>query len=186
MFKFPLDEESELRKIELHHAEELNKLVCENYDHIHEWSPWLADKERPIEKTIEFVQQNLKKFSSGNGYEIGIWRNGKMAGQIGYNYFEQNDKRTEIGYWLGSGAEGKGLVTKACRALIDNAFGDLDLNRVEIRCGTENHKSRRVAERLGAKLEGIAREAEWLHHRFIDLAVYSILRTEWQTGASIQ
>jgi ribosomal-protein-serine acetyltransferase len=113
MFKFPLDEESELRKIELHHAEELNKLVCENYDHIHEWSPWLADKERPIEKTIEFVQQNLKKFSSGNGYEIGIWRNGKMAGQIGYNYFEQNDKRTEIGYWLGSGAEGTGLVTKA-------------------------------------------------------------------------
>ncbi len=186
MFTYRLDDESELRMIELHHAEELNKLIQDNYDHIRKWSNWLTDEQRQVGKTVEFIKQNLAKFGSGEGYEIGIWHQGRMAGQIGYNHFELTDRRTEIGYWLGAEAQGKGLVTNACRALISNAFDKLSLNRVEIRCGTANHKSRRVAERLGAQLEGIARQAEWLHDSFIDLAVYSVLQTEWRKGASIR
>ena len=184
MFTCRIDEGSELRMIEPHHAAELNRLVIDNYDHLYEWSNWLNEKERPLERTEEFIRKNLAKFSAGEGYEIGIWHSGKMVGQIGYNYFEPVDRRTEIGYWLGAGAQGKGLVTKACRALITNAFDNLKMNRVEIRCGAENNKSRRVAERLGARFEGMAREAECLHERFIDLAVYSILQTEWSLEAS--
>src|SRR5215212_7167551 len=51
--------------------------------------------------------------------------------------------------WLGEEHQGKGLVTAACLALVDHAFGDLGLNRMVISCATENEKSCAIPERLG-------------------------------------
>lgn len=179
MFSHRIDDESELRLIEVRDAEELNALVLKNFEHIREWSAWLKDRERPVERTREWIKQNMRRFGGGDGFEMAVWHCGKMAGQIGYNYFDRDNRKTEIGYWLGESFQGKGLITKACAALINNAFENLNINRVEIRCGTENYKSRGIPERLGFKEEGIARKTEWLHDRFIDLVVYSVLASEW-------
>lgn len=180
MLSHKLDDESEIRLIELRDAEELNALVVSNFDHLHRWSAWLKDRDRPVEGTREWIERNRNRFGEGGGFEMAIWHRGRIAGQIGYNYFDVQDQRTEIGYWLGEKFQGKGLMTKACAALMDNAFDNLGVNRVEIRCGSENWKSRRIPERLGFKEEGTARQAEWLHHRFIDLVVYSMLAGEWR------
>jgi ribosomal-protein-serine acetyltransferase len=180
MFSYKIDEDAELRLIELRHAEELNALVTESYEHIKEWSSWLTDKERPIEQTQDFIKRNLAQFAENKGFEICIWYHGEIAGQIGYNFFDWNDRRTEIGYWLGAPFQGKGLITKSCRVLIDYAFNELNLNRVEIRCGVENKKSRKIPEKLGFREEGIVRQAEWLHDHFIDLVIYGMLASEWQ------
>lgn len=69
-------------------------------------------------------------------------------------------------------------MTASCRALINRAFGELDLHRVMILCATENRRSRAIPERLGFTLEGVAREAEWLYDHFVDLAIYGLLRTD--------
>jgi ribosomal-protein-serine acetyltransferase len=114
------------------------------------------------------------------GFNIFIWHKGKMVGKVGYNYFDWNDQKTEIGYWLGASFQGKGLVTQSCRVLIDHAFNKLKLNRIEIRCGVENKKSRKIPERLGFREEGIIRQAEWLHDHFIDLVIYGMLASEWR------
>lgn len=180
MFSYKIDDETELCLFEMRHAEELNALIMENYEHIREWSAWLKDREHSLERTQDFIRRNLKHFAENEGFEICIWHRGKIAGQIGYNYLDWNDRRTEIGYWLGASFQGKGLVTKACRVLINHAFNELKLNRVEMRCGVENKKSRRLPERLGFREEGILREAEWLHDHFIDLVIYAMLASEWQ------
>ena len=180
MFSYKLDRESELRLIDPADAEDLNALVLGSYDHIREWSGWLKDKDRTVEQTREWIKQNLYRFATGQGFEIAIWHKDQIAGQIGYNYFDYENHRTEIGYWLGEQFQGKGLVTRSCTAMIDHAFENLNMNRVEIKCGTENHKSRRIPEKLGFKQEGTARNAEWLHHRFIDLVIYSVLKSEWR------
>ena len=180
MFSYKIDEDAKLRLIEPRHAEELNALVTQNFDHIREWSAWLKDRERPVEHTLEWIKGNLKQFAENKGFEMCIWYQGKIAGQIGYNYLDWNDRRTEIGYWLGASFQGKGLITKACRALIDYAFNELNLNRVEIRCGVENKKSRKIPEKLGFREEGIVRQAEWLHDHFIDLVIYGMLAEEWR------
>jgi ribosomal-protein-serine acetyltransferase len=66
-----------------------------------------------------------------------------------------------------------------CRALLDHAFYELKLNRVEIRCAAENNCSRAVPERLGFRQDGVLRQAEWLHEHFVDLVIYSMLAGEW-------
>jgi ribosomal-protein-serine acetyltransferase len=184
MFSYKIDNDTKLSLFEPRHAEELNALVTQNYEHIREWSAWLKDRERPVEQTLEWIKNNLKQFAENKGFDMCIWYRDEIAGQIGYNYLDWNDRRTEIGYWLGASFQGKGLITKACRVLIDYAFNELNLNRVEIRCGVENTKSRRIPEKLGFREEGIVREAEWLHDHFIDLVIYGLLASEWHKSKS--
>ncbi|MDI1241874.1 MAG: GNAT family protein [bacterium] len=182
MFNFSIDRHSELRLFEPVHAEELNALVTDNFEHLYQLSAWLTDRERPVDRTREWINRNLEHFTSGSGYDVGIWHKGAIAGQIGYNHLESAIHKAEIGYWLGASFEGKGLITRSCRIMIDHAVRNLSINRIEIKCGTENLKSRKIPERLGFTEEGIARQAEWLHGRYIDLAVYSILSSEWEDG----
>ena len=184
MFSYEIDNDTKLCLFEPRHAEELNNLVIQNYEHIREWSAWLKDRERPVENTLEWIKGNLKQFAENKGFEVCIRYRGAIAGQIGYNYLDWNDRRTEIGYWLGASFQGKGLITKSCRTLIDYAFNELNLNRIEIRCGVENKKSRRIPEKLGFSEEGIVREAEWLHDHFIDLVIYGMLASEWHKNKS--
>jgi ribosomal-protein-serine acetyltransferase len=84
-----------------------------------------------------------------------------------------------IGYWLAAPWQGKGIMTTACAALIDHAFKELKLHRVEIRCATGNARSRAIPERLGFVKEGVIRQGEWVNDRFLDLAVYGMLATDW-------
>ena len=83
-----------------------------------------------------------------------------------------------MGYWLDKEAQGTGLMTRSCSALLEHAFAELDLNRVEIRCAVDNARSRAIPERLGFRLEGQLRQAEWLYDRFVDHAVYGLLARE--------
>lgn len=182
MFTHRIDDDTQLRLIERRHAEELHNLVVQNYDHLREWESWVKD-ERTLEDTHNFIQRNLKQYAENGGFEISIVHKGLIAGQIGYNYLDWNDRKTEIGYWLGALYQRKGLVTRSCRALINHAFDELKMNRVEIRCGVENKRSRMIPERLGFTREGVLRQAERLHDHYIDLVVYGMLASEWQAGA---
>ncbi len=62
--------------------------------------------------------------------------------------------------------------------LIDFCFHHLNLNRIEIRCGTENVKSKHVAEKLNFTKEGVIRQGELLYDRYIDLNLYSLLKSD--------
>lgn len=179
MFSYIIDDEVELRLIEVHHAEKLDALVEQNVEHLRPWSAWIKD-ERSIEDTKNFIKRNFAQMADNNGYNCGIWYRGEMAGQIGYNYLNHTDRMTEIGYWLGASFQGKGLMTKSCRALIDYGFSELNLNRIEVRCAVENKKSRAIPEKLGFKQEGILRHGEWMHDHFNDLVLYAMLKDEWQ------
>jgi hypothetical protein len=68
----------------------------------------------------------------------------------------------------------------ATGALVDHAFGVWKLNRVEIRAGVENKRSRAIPERLGFTQEGVLRQAERVGDRFVDHVMYSILADEWK------
>jgi ribosomal-protein-serine acetyltransferase len=85
-----------------------------------------------------------------------------------------------IGYWLAESAEGRGLMSAAVAALLRHGFRDLKLNRIEIRAGVRNRRSRAIPERLGFRHEGTLRQAERLPERLVDHAVYAMLAGEWQ------
>lgn len=179
MFSHKIDEETELFLFDLRHSQELNDLITQNYEFIREWSAWLTEKNRPLKNTEEFIRRNLEQFKENKGFAVGIRYQGKLAGQIEYNYLDWNNRKTELGFWLGESFQKKGLVTKSCKILINHAFQTLNLNRVEMHCGIENKKSRKIAEKLGFREEGTIRQSAWIHDRFVDFVVYGMLSGEW-------
>ena len=64
-------------------------------------------------------------------------------------------KAPEIGYWLGAPYLGHGYATEAARAVIDHAFEDLGLERLESGARVSNPASRRVLEKCGFQWSGV-------------------------------
>jgi ribosomal-protein-serine acetyltransferase len=140
VFSHKLTEDTQLRLLEVRHAKELTDLSDRNREHLRAWLPWV-DANRTVEDRKNFIRDALKQFAQNKGFVAGIWHEGRLAGVIGYDAIDWENRTTEVGYWLGKEHQGKGLVTAACRALVDHAFLELGLNRVVISCATENEKS---------------------------------------------
>ena len=98
---------------------------------------------------------------------------------IGTKRIDWLNGRVELGYWIGSAHQGKGIMTDACRAVIDHLFRELRLHRIEIQCATGNARSAAIPRRLGFSLEGTRREAELVNGQFYDLLLFSLLKREW-------
>ncbi|MCI0738293.1 MAG: GNAT family N-acetyltransferase [Gemmataceae bacterium] len=180
MFAWQIDRDQELRLTDERHAELLFRLVQENHARLRVWVPWL-DQVATLESTRQFIRRRLQRFADGNGWAASIWFRGELVGEIVLEFIDRVNGFTEIGYWIGGAFEGKGLVGRACHAVVEYAFADLGLNRVQIRCAVENVRSRAIPERLGFQLEGTQRRVERLADRHVDLVIYGMLAEEWQT-----
>lgn len=178
MFSHIVDDEIVLRLHQESQAEEMTELVRRDLKYLQEWMLWAKD-DYSIADAKEFIKKNLRQLAENGGFNTQIIFRGQLAGSIGFNHINWQTRKTEIGYWLASEFQGHGIMTRSCRALVNHAFAELKLNRVEIFCAVENRKSRAIPERLGFTLEGVCRQAEWLHDHFVDLALYAMLADEW-------
>ncbi|MBK8608790.1 MAG: GNAT family N-acetyltransferase [Chitinophagaceae bacterium] len=177
-----VDENISLEFLEEIHAEALLKLVNDNRTYLREWLPWV-DGMQTVVNFRQYISNSKKQAADGTdfGYAIMVDRN--IVGRIGLHHINQQNKIGEIGYWLADGMQGRGIITGCCKALIKYGFTELGLNRIEIKCGVGNDKSRAIAEKLQFKHEGILREAELLNGKFIDLHLYSMLAAQWNKTA---
>lgn len=85
--------------------------------------------------------------------------------------------RADLGYWMGTPWAGNGYLTEAAAALRDLAFDRLGLLRLELAAGVENIGSRRIAEKLGMRREGLLRAGAYLTPgNAYDCYLYAMLR----------
>jgi len=180
VFSHRLDRRAELRMLEPRHADELFALTDRNRERLREWLPWV-DGTKSADDTLKFIRDSLKRHAETGDVAAGIWSGAKLAGVIGLHI--RGEARAMIGYWLGEEFEGKGLMTLACRAMVDHAFRDLGVERVEIFAEPRNRRSRAIPKRLGFQREGTLRHVAKLNDRFIDHVVYSLLRDEWAAAS---
>lgn len=181
MFERPIDAELKLALPLAHHAEEITTVVRANLKHLQKWMPWATD-DYSIESARDYIRRNLLDIADGKGLNASIVSNKKIVGQIGFHHLDAENESAHVGYWLAANAQGAGIVTRACRFLVDYGFKNFGLNRVQINCNVENARSRAVPERLGFQLEGVQRRAEKLNDRFGDWAIYLMLREEWKNN----
>jgi ribosomal-protein-serine acetyltransferase len=179
MFTHRIADDLELRLYEESDADELFAVVDADRAHLRQWLPWL-DRIKGVEDERAFIRASRERFARENGFNAGIWHDGRFVGSVGLHYIDRANRKTEIGYWLAASAQGRGIMTRAVRVVLREMFEAQKLNRVALYAATENHRSRAVAERVGFTLEGVAREAEWLYEHFHDLAIYSMLAREWK------
>jgi ribosomal-protein-alanine N-acetyltransferase len=104
---------------------------------------------------------------------------GAVVGAVGLA-IARAQGRAELGYWIGVEHWGRGYATEAAAAMLDHAFGALDLRRVVAHCLTRNPGSWRVMEKIGMQREGRLREHVVKWDVPADIWLYGILRDEWR------
>lgn len=166
-----------LRRLTLDDLDELWDLVQHERERLAVWMPWALTVETA---TIDDEREWLESVSSNPDTleGCGLFVDGRYVGGVGL----MSDRwgiTAEIGYWIASDDEGRGLVTRAVQVLIDVGFAELGLNRIVIRAGVENLRSRAIPERLGFTREGIERGGGRGSGGCYDSVVYSLLRDEW-------
>ncbi len=179
MIAFKIDEELVLRQLGEDDAAPLFDVIDSNRQYLREWLPWL-NASNSVEDTLLFIRTTLEQFNNNDGFAAGIWYKNAIVGTIGFHKVDWLNRSVEIGYWLAEEYQGKGIVTRSCKAFIEHAFGEWHLHRVQIRCAVGNERSCRIPERLGFIKEGIQHDAEFLYDHYVDLLLYGMLEDDWK------
>lgn len=178
MFVLNISRDLTLKQLEYEEAAELFNLIQSCRSYLRRWLKWI-DTLQTVQDVEHFIQMASMDTLNGRSLQTGIRFRGELAGLISYDFMNWENRSTNIGAWLGEKFQGKGIISRATWAMTDYAFRQMNLNRVEIRCGSHNAKSRAVPERLGFREEGIVHEAEWLHDRFIDHVIYGMTKKDY-------
>ncbi|MCP3816805.1 GNAT family N-acetyltransferase [Streptomyces sp. A3M-1-3] len=184
MFSISLGDESlgcnaQLRPLEPWQAEEFLAHMNRARDYVGEHIG-LADRATDLTSAREFLTGYAQKQAADAGRIYGIWLDGTLVGGVLFRIFDATAGNCEIGCWLEPAAAGRGLVTTASRCLIDWAFGQRGMHRVEWIASAANARSLAVAKRLGMTREGVMRESFLYRGVRRDLEIWSVLATEWQ------
>ena len=142
----------------------------------------VAAKPPVLEETRSFLEASGRGWLDGSELPVAIAvkRRGQwhLAGALSLSV-NRYSRSGEIGYWIGQDYEGRGLVTRAAAALLDQAFGPLGLDRVSLHTDPVNERSRAVARRLGFVQEGVIRQGTAFADERRDEVVYGLLAEEW-------
>jgi RimJ/RimL family protein N-acetyltransferase len=160
-------------------------MLAANQQRLARWEPWAAQPPTP-ESTRAFLEASGRAWLEGTELPVAIavpagdrWQ---LAGSAGLR-ISAYSQSAEAGYWIDAAFEGRGLVTRAMTALLDQAFGPLGLARVTLHTEAANQRSRALATRLGFTEEGVHRQAISFPDGRRDELAYGQLATEWLARA---
>lgn len=178
-FPCTVDFDLALLPLETSHAAALFTLVARDRDYLHQWQNW-PDHLNNLEDMLALIENARHKRAANTGLDLVMVVDGQPAGKISLVFIDWITRHSEIGYWLGEAFQGRGIVTRACRALLDYAFDEINLNLVDIRCAVGNTRSRAIPERLGFTYQGVLPYKAPLRDHFIDEVLYSMDAVLWR------
>ena len=180
MFLYTIDDEVSLKLFTVQDDVELFNLTNSSKEYLREWLSWV-DYTQQVNDSRNWILSTISGVVESGGHPkvTAIFYEGNIAGTIGFNMIDRLNKSVKIGYWIGEKYQGKGIMTRACKGLVDYGFKEMDLNRIEISVAEKNYKSRAIPEKLGFKEEGIVRQVELLDNQYVNHVIYSKLASEW-------
>lgn len=178
MFAYSLAEDAELRPLEPWQAAEFAAHADRSRAHLAPWLPWV-EIVHDTGSARRWLQDYADRQARDEGRLYGIWVGGVLSGGTLFRVFDTRSGMCEVGVWLAPEAEGRGLVTRAVRHMIDWAVGERGMTRVEWRTLPSNERSMAVARRLGMTREGVLRASFPLGGTLHDTVVWALLADEW-------
>ena len=173
-----IDDRLQLRTYAVADAQELFDAVNNSRKHLNPWLEWVSKTTKP-EHSLQFIQQSLHQLNMQEALALGIFEHDKIIGGIGMHAWDQETKRAQIGYWISSEYEGRGIISRSMVKFVEFLFDKIGLNKIEIHFLQANKRSTKVAERLGFKVEGIIRQSIMRNGMPEDVVIAGLLRNEW-------
>ncbi|GAB6431663.1 GNAT family protein [Bacillus cereus] len=131
----------------------------------------------------QYVQVALKGFAERTDLPFVVvdQKTNEIVGSTRLYSISNDNKTVELGQtWYHPSVHRTSINTECKYMLLQYAFEELQMLRVQIKTDLRNEKAQRAIERLGAVKEGVLRNERKLPHGYIrDAVVYSIIASEW-------
>lgn len=135
------------------------------------WAPHSS-----IEVTKEYL--SFEEANREEGWGIVLRETHQLIGNIAVINDKPRARTKTIGYVLGEAFWNQGYMSEALTAVIDFLFATTDVNRIEAEHDIKNPGSGRVMAKAGMMFEGVLRKAGVNNRGIVDVAIYSILRSD--------
>lgn len=146
LFEIRIDDRLSLVIPQLNSAREIFDLIDKDRLHLRTWLPWV-DFTLTVEDTSKNLSDRIEGFNKKKQASFYGTVDGNFAASVGF--ISLNSGEGEIGYWLLSNYEGRGLMTSFVKACVEYGFQELGLKRIIIKCAEGNIKSAAIPKRLG-------------------------------------
>ena len=168
-----------LVKLEESHIDKLWESACDESI----WTHYTFREMRSKERFGSFIKESLTEAQSGTGYTFTIIdkASGKMSGGTSFLDINPFSRSLEIGRtWLAKDRQGSGINYECKYLLLGYCFETLALIRVFFKTDSNNKRSQKALEKIGAKHEGVLRNHMIREDgTFRHSVYYSIIETEW-------
>lgn len=164
-------------------APALCEAVRESVETVGRWLPW-CHPEYGLGEAQAWVAHCQDGWAADEHYAFGVFERatGTLLGSVGLNQRNRTHRSAAMGYWVRRSRQGEGVAPQAARLAARFGFEALELIRIELVVLPDNHASRRVAERSGARFEALARHRLWMHGEARDAAVYALVPADQGTA----
>lgn len=135
-----------------------------------------------IKQAEELIHRWNQRFERNQGIRWGITlkSESRVIGTCGFHGWMKNHYKAEIGYELTPEYWRKGFMTEAIQMILEFGFNNFGLNRIEAFVEPANVNSRKVLEKIGLREEGILKEHFYWRNRFVDTAIYALLKKDYK------
>lgn len=174
-----VDENLTLELPTLENAEDLFSVVNLNREHLREFLGWV-DNTTTVEQSAKNIQDRIDGYVNGDTASFVIKHDKRIIGSAGYVKLNGACKNGEIGYWISKDYEGKGIVSKCVKTLLEYGFGELKLHRITIKCSSKNSKSAAIPKRFGFTHEGTIREDRFDGDGYSNTELFGLLSGEYK------
>ncbi len=146
------------------------------------WSSPPLGEESEARQMVADIERGFEKRTF---FQWGLCRrdDGVVIGTCTLWQLDAENLRCEIGFALGRAHWGHGYMSEALAVLLDFAFSELGLRRLEADVDPQNAASIALLERLGFRREGHLRERWLVAGKVCDSLIYGLLAREWRRGA---
>lgn len=172
-----------IRALRSEDAAPLHATVRASLPTLSQWLPWASDA-YDLAVAEGWIAHCIAAAAADVEHHFGVFDagSGELLGGVGINHRIPAYRSANLGYWTADAARGRGVAVGAARQAARFGFERLGLQRIAILIQPENRASLRVAIKLGAVCEGVARDAIVVRGRPHEALVHSLLPRDLGMG----
>lgn len=168
------------RPVSIGDAAEFARLVTENRDYLAPWSPVTNEDYYTTKGHRAVLARHLTAYERGEMLPLAILDpGGAVCGRINLNNIIRGAfQNASVGYWVGRSHAGRGLASAAVADVVETAFRDLGLHRLDAATLLHNTPSQRVLARNGFRPFCVAERYLKIAGKWQDHVLFQLLNQE--------
>lgn len=145
-----IDNELVLKEFILEDSQELFNLIDRNRNQLSQFGDETSQKY----PNLDSVRRSISNSLNPQKLRFGIWLNNlELVGTINLTPRDEENKCIEVGYYLGKEFEGRGIITRCVRKIVEYSLRDLNYSVICATVHPNNERSKILLRNVGFQID---------------------------------